>query len=226
MKSQGQGTNPNATREPVDKSDGQGMVEGVDGTARDAEAQGRDAVRRLLWDRLDDAGMQRGRGVTADKDAKMRARLTDRLAYMDPENLRTLADALIDVGSGAKGDRLASEAVILAMGRGLQAEPVERRRIVTSWMASIEGPIAIAGGYDVALYRWLRAYGRPPTPFDLSQIKDRASDERRRFQIVGERIGRGVAGDDDLSWQAAYLRDRAEVQQIVEAAAQRRAVSA
>lgn len=186
------------------------------------KAAGRARVARLLWDRLDAAGMRPPARQKAEAHAVMRERLTARLAYLSDANLMTLAEVVIDQGGGAAHDRMPGEASILGLARGLQAEPVAQKRIVTSWLASIEGPKALAAGHEVALFRFLRRTGRPPMPFDLTRIAEQAREDRRRVELIEDRIARDVAAQDDRDWLSAWLRDRELVRGIVAEGAARR----
>ena len=200
----------------------------MDGAAQDDDAAGcdrrfdHDRVMRLLWGRLDDAAMRRPKGQDVRKNGDMRARLTRRLAYLTDDNLRTLAEVLIEQGGGLQHDVLPGEAVILGFARGLQREPVTQRRIVTSWLASVEGPGAVAAGYEVALMRWLRTHGRPPLAYDMQQIKSTGVEQRRMVEVIEGRIARDQVTDPDRDWLTAYLADRAEVRRIVDEGAARR----
>lgn len=180
---------------------------------------GRDAVRRILIDRLEAAGLARGRGVTAAQHEALMLRLVEVLAYMAPDNLATLAECVLD---NATGGRWPSELLIRQWAEGLQARPPEQARIVTSWLASVEGPRADAEGWLVELYRFLVRHRRPPTAYDRTLLQAEAREVARRREIVEGRIERGSAGDDDLLWHRAWMADRALARALVADGAARR----
>ena len=180
----------------------------------DAKAEDRARVKALLVERLDQAGMARRRGVSAAAHEQWTARLCDQLAYMTDENLMTLAETLID---NAPGGVWPSEIVIRQFARALQEAPAVERRIISSWLASVEGPKAEAGGHLVELFRWLDRHGRPPLAMDMVTIRERAQANARRVEIVRDRIARGVAVQEDRDWLVHYLRDRDQAQALVDA---------
>lgn len=185
----------------------------------DALKPGRAAVKDLLTDRLDAAGLQRPKGVSVDGHAMTRRRLEDHLSYMDPENLMTLAEALLDSVTGAHWP---SELVVRQMAHALQAPPAGQKRIVTSWLASVEGPMAEAGGWLVELYRFLLRHGRPPLSMDMRQIREQAAGNARRVEMIRGRIDRDVASGEDREWLERYLADQRAARAVVEQGAQRR----
>lgn len=172
----------------------------------ESELTGKAAVQALLIDRLDAAGLARPKRIAREAWDAGRRHLCERLAYMVPENLRTLAEALIDT---APGSEWPSEMVVMNLARGIQAPPPAQSRALTSWLASVEGPRAVAGGYLVDLYRFIRQRLRPPSQFEMREISDRARDHARRGQIIREKITAGVVTDDERQWLDAWLRDEA-----------------
>lgn len=179
-----------------------------------AKAEDRARVKALVVERLDQAGMLRKRGVSAAAHEAAMNGLCEHLAYMSDDNLMTLAESLIE--SAADGVWPA-EVVIRQFARALQEPPAAERRLVSSWLASIEGPKAEAGGYLVELYRWLMQHTRPPLPMDMREIRDRATSNARRVEIVRDRIEREAAGPDDRGWLEQYLRDREQARALVDA---------
>lgn len=196
---------------------------------KDRKADGRDNVRRLLWGRIDEAGLVRPRGQSVDDQAALRVRLCDRLSYMDPANLSTLAEIIIENAQGRATPRstIWGEAMIRTYGKALQHPPAMEFDIVRSWLASIEGPPAIAGGFDVELFRFLARRGVPPLAYDVHTIKSDAAAATHRITLVADRIRRNAADQVDRIWLEAYSRDRMRVGRIVaDGQAKRDAVSA
>lgn len=182
------------------------------------KAQGRGRVQTLFWNRIDEAGMKRPRGQTLEEQAALRKRLLDRLAYMTPDNLRLLAELMIENAAGQAcrpRNVIWSEAAIRSEAKALQTPPPMVFEIVRSWLASIEGPPAIAAGIDVELYRYLARTGRPPKDYDMRLIREAADGARQQIALITERRERDVATSDQIAWLEAYLRDRARVAEIV-----------
>ncbi len=199
------------------------MTQGDGETGQDdGEEAGRAAVGRLLVGRVAAAGLARGRGVSVTDHAARLRTLCERLAYMTPENLQTLAEVILDNATG-QPPAWPSEALVLQWARAIQTPPPREQRIVTSWLASKAGPEAEAAGHLVELYRFLLRHGRPPLPMDLRQMRKQAADNARTATLIRDRIARDVVQPDDRAWLAAYVRDEGEAQALIEQGRQRRA---
>lgn len=180
-----------------------------------ADEHGKAQVRRLLIAPVEAAGLKRGQGVTLDAHAARVERIVAALAYMAPANLATLAQLVQYNATGGYKDCWPPEVAIVNWGRGLQAPPLREDRVVTSWLASVEGPRARAAGQLVELYRFLRARRLPPGPYDRRQIEAEAQDNARRLLVYRERMDRDTAHSDERAWVVAYLRDRDQAEHIV-----------
>ncbi|MFD1913814.1 hypothetical protein [Halodurantibacterium flavum] len=188
----------------------------------DGQKTGKARVRDLLIGRLQEAGMTRPRGQAVAQHEAFLGRVAEQLAYMDEENLRTLAETLIDM---AQGGVWPSEVLIRQYARALQAPPIQQHRIVSSWLASVEGPLAEAGGYLVELYRFLIRHGRPPLAMDMRLIREQAEANGRQVHLAQDRLRREVVTEEDRAWLAQYRADQAAAQRIVDEGARRRAQS-
>ncbi|SLN36733.1 hypothetical protein AQS8620_01314 [Aquimixticola soesokkakensis] len=185
-----------------------------------AEKTGKAAVREHLIDRLDEAGFVRRKGVSAEMHEKFKARLAEVLGYLDVENIKTLAEVMIE----QCGDAIwPAEVTFRTNARALQEMPAEEARIVSSWLASIEGPQAEVGGYLVELYRWLVQHRRPPLAMDMRQLKLAAEQNNRHRTIINERIARDGAGPEDRDWLSRYLADQDRARRVVAIGRQKRA---
>lgn len=187
-----------------------------EGEAAALAETGRAQVRRHLIDRLDEAGLRRGHGMTVEAHAAKVERIVAALAYMTPANLITLAELTLANAQGGFKDSWPPEAAVLNWGRSLQAPPLRENRIITSWLASVEGPPARASGTHVELFRFLRRRLVPPGPYDRAQIRAEADRNARTLAVYRERIGKGVAHADERAWVADYLRDRAAAEAIID----------
>lgn len=194
------------------------MVDEMTSQNNDAQAtEGKAAVRRLFVQRVEDAGLLPAKGVTPAAHGAMMARLVDYLSYMSPDNLMTLAELVMGNAEGAKGTLCPSELVIKGFAKSLQPRPLAEHRIVTSWLACIEGPKAEMGGYLVELMRWLRRHGRKPLGYDVRQMQQLAAENQRAMFLIAGRIERGVATPEDHSFAQAYGDDLTRATEIVAA---------
>jgi hypothetical protein len=174
----------------------------------DAPLTGKAKVRALLIAPLEAAGLQRPKGKghdVATHDA-MLDRLQDRLAYLDPALLAVLVDVVIGLADGPARNIWPAFATILNNAHRLQRPPDTDLPIVTSWLVSVEGPRAEAGGYLVELHSFLRKHGRPPSAFDMAEIRERAAENVRRRVRVAEWIDAGLTAGraEDVDWLRAY----------------------
>lgn len=183
--------------------------------------QGKEAVRVLLIERLLDAGFVRPRGVTAEVFERRKKHLIDQYAYMSPDNLMTLAETLIIKAD--KGGIWPSELVVRQFANSLQPPPPMQSRIVTSWLASIEGPKAVLRGDMVELYRYVRRHHAPPQGnYAVIKIAEEARDNARRRTIVQERLRDGVASDEDRRWLRDWEADQEAALALVRAGQEKR----
>jgi hypothetical protein len=179
------------------------------------EATGRAQVQRHLIAPLEAMGLRRGHGVTREAHDARLARIAAALAHMTADNLDTLAEVVAANAAGGFKDTWPPEVAVVNWGRALQPPPLRENRIMRSWLASIEGPPARAGGWHVELFRYLRRRAVPPAAYDAIRIREEAADNRRTLAVYQERVERGTATDDERLWLAAYLRDRAEAEAII-----------
>ena len=170
----------------------------------DEKRIGKARVQEILIERLEAAGLQRPKGLSVEKHAAAKGWMAEHLAYMSEENLLTLAEVVLD---SVADRRWPSEIVVREFARSLQPPPPTVKRLISSWLASVEGPKAEAGGYLVELYRWLVASPRPPSSWDMRTIMERAATNMRHAEIVRDRIERGAAPDEDRAWLMQYERD-------------------
>jgi hypothetical protein len=190
---------------------------GQDADVTAAPLTGRAKVRALLIEPLEAEGLKRpgGKANTPATHAAFLDRLQDRLAYLNEEQLAVLRSIILRMADGPQFDRWPSYATILNNAHRLVPPP--DAPIVTSWLGSVEGPRAEAGGFLVELYQWLVKHGRPPLSWDMGQIRDRARDNAQRLARIRERIeaGREPAQSDDAAWLAYYERQLATCRAVV-----------
>ncbi len=193
------------------------------GPEGEVEKTGRAMVRDLLLAPLEQAGLRRGHGITQEAHAARLERIVTALAYMSAPNLITLASLVASNAQGGYKDSWPPEVAVINWGHSLQAPPLRKHSIMTSWLASVEGPKAQAAGHLVELFRHLRRTLLPPTPYQRRQIEAESDTNRRALARYRERMDADTANVDERAWVAAYLRDRASAEAIVAQGAAHRA---
>jgi hypothetical protein len=200
---------------------GEWMMDGSAQTAVDGDAgqnlSGRARVRRVLVAPLVGDGLERQPKVSVTEHAAFLEKLVDRLSYLDEAALRVVAECTLRLADGPRHNRWPSFATIWGVAQRVcrQPEPDEARHIMTTWLRSIEGPIAQAGGYLVELHGWLRKHGIPPRDYDMRQIRAGADENARTLARLQARIDRGEAAPSDVDWVTGYLRSRAYCEALV-----------
>ncbi len=180
-------------------------------------------VREYLIQPLERAGLVRPPKMTAAEHEAMLDKLQDRLGYLPPELLSTLAEVLLRLAEGPLLNRWPAFATIWNNAMRLMPPPDDEAHIMTSWLASIEGPVARSGGYLVELHEFLRRHGRPPGSYEMGKIREAAADNGRRRQRIEEWIAKGHAKGEDRQWLDWYLRRLAQCEALVRAGEDKRA---
>lgn len=181
-------------------------------TDRENAKPGKALVRELLLDRLTEAGLARRRGTSVQAHEVGMKRLAESLGYMTEDNLRTLAETIMDQAADGCWP---PEIHIRQLAHALEAPPIAEARVVSSWLASVRGPEAQAEGWLVELYRFLRARRQPPQPWDARRLRAEAEDNARRLELLRERLERGAASAEDRGWLAAWERDSRAAEAVV-----------
>ena len=190
--------------------------------AENSPETGKAAVRRHLISRLDAAGLVRAKGVSERSHTEMCDRLVDHLAYLSADNLAVLAEVVMGHTTGAMHTVWPAEVTIRAWAAAIERPPMAEALIVSSWLASVEGPVAEAGGYLVELYRFLSRHRRPPLAMDARDIKRAAAEAQRSHGIIRDRIERGHGTDADRAELHRYAADLQSAQMVVDAGRARR----
>lgn len=176
----------------------------------------RERARALFVDRLSSSGVRPYGKQTVAQHVETLKKLGDYASHLSEQSLDALADEVLVAAAQAKGV-CPSELAIRMMVDGKEPRPFEMAPIVTSWLASIEGPPADAGGYLAQLYRHLRNHPRPVMVHDLTAVKKQAAADRQREAVIRERAPRGGATEEELRWLSALVEDLRRARAIVEA---------
>lgn len=193
------------------------------GQKGDVRAEARERVQDYLIDRCEVAGMVRPRGMSVERHQSILKGFRKRFAYMDQENLITLAELIVEQGQGKAKNVWPCEATVVALANAIQRCPPEEHRLIASWFASVEGPKARERGCEVELFDYLVKHRRPPLgAYADRQINEQAQDNGRMVSAIRGRIDRGVASADDRAWLNHYLSQRDRVRAIIEQGEQKR----
>lgn len=180
---------------------------GGDG-AEQVNLPGRTRVREMFIARLEADGLVRPRSATVADHGAFLQKLVERLFYLPGPELETLAEIILRRAQGKQMNEWPAFATIWNVAQTVcrTPEPDEAKHIMTTWLRSRGGPVARDGGYLVELWRYLRAFGCPPTQLQLDKIRAEADENRRsRAQAVARR-DRGIATPSDLDWLDRYAR--------------------
>jgi hypothetical protein len=191
------------------------MGDGIDNETNEA---GRAMVRGMLVDRLRCEGLRRPKGLSEADHAKNLEHLVDHLAYMAPDNLTALTEAILTHAAtpGPGAGFWPVTVLIRQWAQALQPKPFSQHPIIASWLRSREGPVADGGGYLVELLRWLKAHRRALTPADLVRVKEDANNTQARMARARDRIARDMEWPEDRDTLATYQRDLQEARQYVD----------
>lgn len=183
----------------------------------------RERVRRCLIRPLEAEGAVRPKGVTLAEHEAALVKLAERLAYLDEPMLVTLHEVVRGLMVGPLRREWPPFLVIWNQAVRLRPPPDDERHIMVTWLRSVEGPVARAGGYLVELHDWLRRFGRPPDAYSLTRIKAAAQEAARDREMITARIERGTATQADRAWLDGYLRQTAYCEALVAGGEERRA---
>lgn len=181
--------------------------------------EGRARVRVHLVDYLEHPtrGMMRKPGVSLTDHAAFLDRLQNRLAYMTAANLRCLAEQCIRDAGGKHRNRWPGEVTIINRASMLQTPPGSVSRLVRTYLQSAAGQAAMAAGYEVELFDYLRAYGVPSGERAFDLMRDKAGAERGRRARIRREVDAGVASPSEVAEVELFLRKRAKVRDIITA---------
>lgn len=210
-------------------TDGGEAGTGEDRGERLARAEGRALVRHHLIAALDGLGPRRGQTVEAMRAEQ--AAVSERLCYMKPESLRALAEcALRMAGTLRQGPKDSpawpEPAKLFSWAFVLQFPPPRASDYVPSLMRSRLGDEAMDGGWHVQLFRQARRGPPPPNDYLKAKLRDEAEECRRELRMVAEWVEAGRATAEHQRFLAAWHRDKAEAEALVEEGRAHRAAAA
>lgn len=176
----------------------------------------RDRVRRGLFAEL---GFRRQPKVTPEAHAEMLDHLADELAYLDDAALAVLAEMLKTKGEGAARNLWPDRATLRGFAEVVCPRPLSDLPGLRRWFASVEGPRAVLDGTLVATWAYFERRKCPPVqPGARAAVLEQAASDRRRLQIIAERLAAGWGVDPgEIAWAAAHRALEARVLALVDA---------
>lgn len=175
----------------------------------------RGRVRRLLIAPLVEAGFRRPRGVTAEKHEAELSSICDHVAYLSDDAILALRQELLPKGQGRDRNIWPSLATVVGHAEYLEQRPIEELDALLRWFRSRAGPEARADGTLVESYRAFRKFKVPPARF-MHMIRREAAESRDKMRLIEDRIARGVAMPEELTWRREYLAELAHVERLVD----------
>ena len=163
-------------------------------------------VREILIEPMDHLGLARPKDLKVVQFEKMLAGFENNLSYMRRDSLHRLRLFIEANLEGPNQNRWPSPAAIYKWARDIQEEPEGNSELVISWLQSVEGPLAVQGGYVVELRNDLKKFKRPIDAVHLRRIKKRAAENRHKFAIVREKDRVGRATFEELEQARCYDR--------------------
>ncbi|MGR3452893.1 hypothetical protein [Pseudooceanicola sp.] len=146
--------------------------------------QGRRRVQDHLIAPLERQGMQRRPSASVTQHGDFLDALRNRLAYMTARNLDALAEIVANMAGGKHRDRWPVEVAIMNMARRLQIPPASESRMVRTWLQSAAGHRALAEGWHVEAFFWMKRNGMVPNDYIRAECAREAAEnaaQRRRL---------------------------------------------
>lgn len=176
-------------------------------------------VQAVLIEPLARMGMRRAGNVTAEDHAAFLGRLAEKLAYLVEGQLQTLREIVGRHGQGKARDVWPAEVSILSWAHALVPPP--ESRLVSSWMASVEGRRVWAEDpvLALALQRHLRVAGVPPQTRHADHwpaIRAKAAEWSRKRTRLLERRERAALAAEDAEWLAGLDRALEDLRGLVQ----------
>lgn len=176
---------------------------------------GRERVRQVLLQPLENAGCRRRGRMTVADHAAMKERLAAELSHMDADKLAGVRDLAFRWLDGPAGLSWPPEALLRKWALRLQPKPPRSCPYVNSLLASEMGQCARREGFLVELYALALRLGPPPGRYDLDRLRRRADENRRECERIERRVASGAGAEADIEWLAGYRRAESEALRLV-----------
>lgn len=180
------------------------------------QAVGEKRVQVHLIDTLVRLGLVKPSGMTVAQFEMMQEELRGKLAYMTELNLQALAEQVGNLAGGKNRDRFPIAAKILKWAADIQAPADDASPLFRAVFCGELGRAAMAEDFGPELLMHLRRNRVWPREFDVRQIRERASDARRRIAKIEEVERRGGSlSNDDQVFRAGRARAAEKCKSIV-----------
>jgi hypothetical protein len=175
---------------------------------------GKARVRLVLIEPLEQGGMKRARGVTAQGHDAFLDKVASELRHMSEDALKGLREYLITVaGEKCVWPRLN---FVLAKAWALEPKPPRNSDYAKSIVRSAMGRAAKAGGYLPELFSEARRLGPPSTKLQVAKLEQLAEDNRHLERVIEQRRARGIERPEDNAWLAHYRKWHDAANKIVD----------
>jgi len=181
----------------------------------------RDRVRRLFINPMIEHGWRKPGNVKQDAHDAMLVKLADGLAYLTDHSFGRLRECMNTKGTGPRMNNWPTFATIMTFAQVAQPRPIDELPNLLSWFRSAAGAQAELEGRLVEEYDfWCKHMVPPWKPIHAKMIADAAVDNRRRIDLIKDRLGRGVVLDrGDREWMERYHARLAHVRGLLEGTA-------
>lgn len=168
----------------------------------EAVLTGKARVRAVLIEPLEQGGMKRPRGVTAQGHDAFLNKVATELRHMSEGALKGLREYLITVA----GEKSVWPGLnfVLAKAWALEPKPPRNSDYAKSIVRSAMGRAAKAGGYLPELFSEARRLGPPSTKLQVAKLEQLAEDNRHQERVIEQRRARGIHRPEDNEWLAHY----------------------
>jgi len=174
-------------------------------------------LRHLIVPLQDVMRLKRPKRVSEAQHLAGLGEMQARLAYLGEAELVALREAI--VATLTEGAAWPAPAVVIQMASAICRPPPDDSPMVRSYLGSVAGRDALAGGYHVELWRWLKDKGRPPMGEpDWRAIRAMAAEGARERARLAELRDRGVTlSSGEAARLDGHVRAEARVVALIEA---------
>lgn len=159
--------------------------------------EGKQRVREHLIEPLERLGLRRPSGMTVSQYKVMVEELCGRLSYMTALNLDALVVQVSTLPGGRDGSRFPIAAKILGWAADIQPPADTASPLMLAVFSGPLGRQSMEEDWAPELLSHLRKHRLWPRGMDLTRIKDRAGEARRRVALVSDRQRRGLSTNEE-----------------------------
>lgn len=164
-----------------------------------SQAEGERRVKEILFDQLHAIGLAKPSTVTNGQFAEMKKLVCAKLAYMTPENLAALSEAIQNDDAVIDRGRVPIGAKIVKLANKIQEPTADGSPLMRAVFADQVGKAALAEGWAPELLSYLRRERRWPTGYVINfELKKLGDEKLRRLTKIEEALANGFepSGED------------------------------